>query len=95
MDKNELLPILEKLKAGEINIDDAMNSINTIENRSKKFVWLLDNQTKFSNSWDVETHGKFFSDDLLTMSKEKNSKLIVYECLNDKSFEFTTHMKLS
>lgn len=95
MDKDNLKQILEKVQSGEIGIDDAMNSISTLENKSKKFVWLLDNQTKFSNSWDVETHSKFFSDDLLTMSKDKNSKLIVYECLNDSNFEFTTFMKLS
>lgn len=65
----------------------------------KKYCWLNTATGEFSTSW--ENRGKIFSPkELIKHHKESKDpdkhcwKLIEFECLTDKNFEFTDKMKL-
>ena len=60
------------------------------------YVWLNIETGKFSNSWTEEQHDRLL-DKKEIEEHYKNFpqwKLIRYESVNDKNFEFTQHMKL-
>lgn len=62
----------------------------------KKYCWLNIETGKFSDSWSEEDHKKYFTDiDIEEHTKQYPTwKLICYECLNHKDFEFTHHMTI-
>lgn len=62
--------------------------------KNTKYCWLNIETGEFSRSWGEETH-KTVEEDLLASAKESPQwKLIKFQCLSDKNFEFTEHMKL-
>ena len=62
----------------------------------KKYCWLNIETGKFSNSWSEEDHKKYLDDKTIEEQYKEHPewKLICYECINDKNFEFIHHMKL-
>ncbi len=58
-----------------------------------KYVWLFLDTGEFSNSWDEETH-KLVDEQMIQSAKERNVKLIKYQCLTDDTFEFYRMMRL-
>lgn len=60
------------------------------------YAWLNLESGKFSNSWTEEEHKKYLNDgDIVAHTKQFPTwKLIRFECVNDKGFMFTNHMKL-
>jgi len=63
----------------------------------KKYVWLNIETGHFSNSWTEEVHNEFFLTEKELdehIKRYPESKLITFECLTDKDFEFTKFMKL-
>lgn len=58
-----------------------------------RYVWLNPIDGKFSNSWDEKTH-EVIDKGILDEANENGWKLIKYECINDKDFEFFNKMKL-
>ena len=55
-----------------------------------KFVWLNIATGEFSNSWSLSEHQKVKP----YMKENDNWKLIKYEALNDKNFEFSNLMRI-
>lgn len=60
----------------------------------KKRVWLNTDTGKFSNSWPADLE-KDFVDGCVNQIEDKPIKLIEYECLNDKEFEFKNYLRLA
>jgi hypothetical protein len=62
----------------------------------KKYCWLNIETGKFSNSWNEKDHKKYLDDKTIEEQTKLHPewKLICYECINDKNFEFIHHMKL-
>ena len=58
-----------------------------------RYVWLNTNNGEFSDSWDEQTHS-LLSESIFEEASKKGWKIIKYQCLNDKDFEFTRHFKL-
>ena len=60
------------------------------------YAWLNIETGKFSNSWTEEEHKKYFDEKTIAehFEQQPHWKLIRYECVNDKNFEFIHHMKL-
>lgn len=61
-----------------------------------RYVWLDFNTGKFSRSWTEEDwpEEKFTQNDF-ELAKEHNMKLIKYECLSHKDFQFSDTMKIN
>ncbi len=69
--------------------------------KPSKFVWLMINEGKFSDSWEVDdtelTDPKRLIADIGQyphLFSDSKPKLIEFRCHNDESFEFIHHMKL-
>ena len=60
------------------------------------YAWLNVETGKFSNSWTEEEHKRVFDDKTIAehFKEHPQWKLIHYECVNDKDFQFIHHMKL-
>ena len=65
------------------------------ESASYRYVWLNLDTGEFSNSWGEEDQ-KLLGGDKVSLdgAKAGNWKLIKYQCLTDKEFEFYNMMKL-
>jgi hypothetical protein len=63
----------------------------------KRQVWINMNTGEFSNSWDKPEEESVFHSFLLETrikANEEGWKLIEYECLNDREFQFTDWMQI-
>jgi ketol-acid reductoisomerase len=60
------------------------------------YAWLNIETGKFSDSWTEEDHKKYLDDKTIEEQAKEHPewKIIRYECINDKKFEFVHHMKL-
>lgn len=61
---------------------------------SIKYFWFNPTKGTFSNSWDEVDHEKFIDEEVIVEANKNGSKLIKFECINDKDFEFYHRMKL-
>ena len=60
------------------------------------YAWLNVETGKFSDSWSEEDHKKYLDDKTIEKQTIEHPewKIIRYECINDKNFQFSHHMKL-
>ena len=61
---------------------------------AKKLVWLNIETGEFSNSWSDGEHGTSKEELSKFTSSDSKWKLIEFECLNDRDFEFTHLMRI-